>query len=348
MDSKIIPKILLHYYPHTIDPIKYSSALLEMSNISSNTLSSFFFESCCSFCGEKAKAEAEAKAKAEAEAKAKAEAEEKAKAEAEAKAKEEAEAKAKEEAEAKAKAEAEEKAKAEAETKAKEEAEAKAKAEAEAKAKAEAEAKAKEEAEAKTETQAQPQAEQPQPGTEQTASSDNAQPQPQPALPQVAEMANIPILEEKTMQAMQSYDVDSEKAVEILTEVLKMEPNWVPGLLLMRGLYYRCPRMVPNEFVPKAVQGIAKLIAESIKPPINPSVMFLEQLVRDLPAGKYLPLSAAYLAGSWRFFGARDIAARRGSSKLRRNSLRSTPSCALETFILTARAFRRISRRAFS
>jgi len=66
--------------------------------------------------------------------------------------------------------------------------------------------------------------------------------------------------------------------------------------------------MVPNEFVPRAVQGIAKLIAESIKPPINPSVMFLEQLVRDLPAGKLLPVSAAYLAGSWRFFGARDVA----------------------------------------
>jgi len=34
----------------------------------------------------------------------------------------------------------------------------------------------------------------------------------------------------------------------------------------------------------------------------------LEQLVRDLPAGKRLPVSAAYLAGSWRFFGARDVA----------------------------------------
>jgi len=126
-------------------------------------------------------------------------------------------------------------------------------------------------------------------------------------VPQVAPMANIPLLEEKTMQVMHNYDSDAEKAVEILTEILKMEPNWVPGLLLLRGLYYRCPRMVPNEFVPRAVQGIAKLIAESIKPPINPSVMFLEQLVRDLPAGKLLPLSAAYLAGSWRFFGARDI-----------------------------------------
>lgn len=121
-------------------------------------------------------------------------------------------------------------------------------------------------------------------------------------------MANVEQLEEKTMAAMNNYDTAADKAVEILSETLRLEPDWLPGLLLMRGLYFRCPRTVPSEFVPRAVHGIAKLIADGIHPPINPSVLFLEQLVRDLPAGKLLPLSAAYLAGSWRFFGARDVA----------------------------------------
>lgn len=120
-------------------------------------------------------------------------------------------------------------------------------------------------------------------------------------------MENMPLLEAKTREVMEVYDTDNEQAVAKLVEILRLEAAWLPGLLLLRGLYYRCPRAVPAEFVPRAVHGVAKLIADSIKPPINPSVMYLDQLVRDLPAGAVYPISAAYLAGSWRFFGARDV-----------------------------------------
>ena len=53
-------------------------------------------------------------------------------------------------------------------------------------------------------------------------------------------MATVELLEEKTMAAMNSYDTAADKAVEVLSETLRLEPDWLPGLLLMRGLYYRC------------------------------------------------------------------------------------------------------------
>jgi TPR repeat protein len=117
--------------------------------------------------------------------------------------------------------------------------------------------------------------------------------------------------QELTEEALRVYDASTEKAAQVLTHALKANAGYVPALLLMRGLYYRCPRLVPPEMATLALKMLSRAIMEAAQNQVgNPSLNFLENLVRMFATGTQgLPAAAAYLAGSWKFFGGNDVSA---------------------------------------